>query len=190
MTKKEHLIDVQPIRSKEQIEKMKWALERHCSKRDYILFLVGINTGLRVSDLLQLKVEQIIKQKRKRRKEFKIKEGKTKKERMINITSIFDEVYEYAKELESEWLFPSRKGDKPISKIQAYRQLQKAAEWAEVDSIGTHTMRKTFGYWLYKQTKDVAMLQEILNHSTPQITLTYIGINKEEKDNVLDSFTI
>lgn len=40
------------------------------------------------------------------------------------------------------------------------------------------------------RTKDVAMLQEILNHSTPQITLKYIGINKEEKDNVLDNLHI
>ncbi|MDX5813391.1 tyrosine-type recombinase/integrase [Bacillus cereus group sp. BfR-BA-02730] len=188
MTKKEHLIDVQPIRDVEQIKNMKWALDYHCSKRDYILFLIGINTGLRVSDLLQLKTEQIIKLKRKRRKEFIVREGKTKKERIVNITSIFDEIHSYAEGLESEWLFPSRKGDKPISKIQAYRQLQKAGEWAEVESIGTHTMRKTFGYWFYKQTKDIAMLQDILNHSTPQITLTYIGINKEEKDNVLDTF--
>lgn len=191
MKKKEHLIDVQPIRSKEQIEDMKWSLKRHCGERDYILFLIGINTGLRVSDILKLKKDDIIKLKKKReRKEFKVKEGKTKKERMVNITSIFDEVYAYAQTLESEWLFPSRKGDKPISKIQAYRQLQKAGNFAEVEAIGTHTMRKTYGYWLYKETKDVAMLQDILNHSTPQITLTYIGINKEEKDNVLDTFRL
>ncbi|MRD40128.1 tyrosine-type recombinase/integrase, partial [Bacillus thuringiensis] len=98
----------------------------------------------------------------------------TKKERIVNITSIFDEVYLYAAGLESKWLFPSRKGDKPISKIQVYRQLQKAGDFAGVESIGTHTMRKTFGYWFYKQTKDVAMLQEILNHSAPKITLKYI----------------
>ena len=66
--------------------------------------------------------------------------------------------------------------------------MQKAGDFAGVESIGTHTMRKTFGYWFYKQTKDVAMLQDILNHSTPQITLKYIGINKEEKDHVLDTF--
>ena len=54
MEKKEHLIDVQPIRSLEQLEDMKWALKRHCSERDYILFLMGINTGLRVSDLFSL----------------------------------------------------------------------------------------------------------------------------------------
>ncbi|MFD5264536.1 tyrosine-type recombinase/integrase, partial [Bacillus wiedmannii] len=109
---------------------------------------------------------------------------------MINLTSIFDEVYSYSQTLESTWLFPSRKGNQPISKIQAYRQLQKAGDFAGIESIGTHTMRKTFGYWFYKQTKDVAMLQDILNHSTPQITLKYIGINKEEKDSILDTFYI
>lgn len=151
MSKKTHLIDVQPIRNKEQIEDMKWALKRHCSQRDYILFLIGIHTGLRVSDLLQLETQTIIKLKRNKRKEFKIKEGKTKKERMINLTSIFDEIYLYAQILENTWLFPSRKGNQPISKIQAYRQLQKAGDFAGVESIGTHTMRKTFGYWFYKQ---------------------------------------
>ncbi len=114
------LLDVQPIRSKEQIEDMKWALKRHCSERDYILFLVGIHTGLRVSDLLQLETQTIINLKRKKRKEFKIKEGKTKKERMINLTSIFNEVYSYGQTLESTWLFTSLKGEQPISKIQAY----------------------------------------------------------------------
>ncbi|MBL3198815.1 integrase, partial [Klebsiella pneumoniae] len=164
-------MDVQPIRSKEQIEDMKWALKRHCSERDYILFLIGIHTGLRVSDLLKFKTQTIVKLKRKKRKEFKIKEGKTKKERIINLTSIFDEIYLYTQTLESTWLFHSRKGKKPISKIQAYRQLQKAGDFANIESIGTHTMRKTFGYWFYKQTKDIEMLQEILNDSTPQITL-------------------
>ncbi|OFD47099.1 hypothetical protein BWGOE2_08650 [Bacillus mycoides] len=169
---------------------MKWALKRYYSERDYILFLIGIHTGLRVSDLLQIETQTIVKLKRKKRKEFKIKEGKTEKERMINLTSIFDEVYSYAQALESTWLFPSRKGDQSISKIQAYRQLQKAGDFADVESIGTHTMRKTFRYWFYKQTKDVAILQEILNHNTPQITLGYIGINKEKKDNILDTFLI
>ncbi len=63
MNKKSHLIDVQPIRSKEQIEDMKWSLKRHCSKRDYILFLIGINTGLRISDLLQIETQTILKLK-------------------------------------------------------------------------------------------------------------------------------
>lgn len=179
--------DVQPIRDKQQIEDMKWSLKRHCGERDYILFLVGINTGLRVGDLLNLKVKDL-----KRKKKLIIQEGKTKKARTINISNIYDEVQTYLASLEgTEWLFPSRKGDKAITTTQAYRQLNKAAEMADItDGIGTHTMRKTFGYWFYKQTKDVAKLQRILNHSHPEITLRYIGITDEEIEDSLNDFVL
>ncbi|MEK0224735.1 tyrosine-type recombinase/integrase [Bacillus proteolyticus] len=177
--------DVQPIRSKEQIADMKWALKRHCSERDYILFLVGLNTGLRVGDLLKLKVSDV-----RKKKKFLIREGKTKKARQLNLSNIYDEIQEYIRTVDSEWLFPSRKGDKAITTTQAYRQLQKAADMAGLDSVGTHTMRKSFGYWFYKQTKDVAKLQNILNHSHPQITLTYIGITAEEIEEDLDNFVL
>ncbi|HDR7607674.1 tyrosine-type recombinase/integrase [Bacillus mycoides] len=176
--------DVQPIRSKEQIADMKWALKRHCSERDYILFLLGLNTGLRVGDLLKLKVSDV------RKKKVVIREGKTKKARQLNLSNIYDEIQEYIRTVDSEWLYPSRKGDKAITTTQAYRQLQKAADMAGLDSVGTHTMRKSFGYWFYKQTKDVAKLQNILNHSHPQITLTYIGITAEEIEEDLDNFVL
>jgi integrase len=177
--------DVQPIRSKEQIEDMKWALRRFCSERDYILFLLGINTGLRVGDMLKLKVKDV-----KRKKRVVVKEGKTKKARELQLANIYDELNAYIDTLDSEWLFPSRKGDRPITPTQSYRQLNKAAEFAGVESIGNHTLRKTFGYWFYKQTKDVAKLQTILNHSTPAITLRYIGITSEEIKNDLETFVL
>ncbi|PHB58149.1 tyrosine-type recombinase/integrase [Bacillus wiedmannii] len=178
--------DVQPIRSKEQIEDMKWALKRHCSERDYIMFLIGINTGLRVGDLLKLKTSDV-----KKKKKIIIQEGKTKKPRTIKLDNIYNEIQAYANTVTSEWLFPSRKGDKPITTTQAYRQLNKAAEMADItEGIGTHTMRKTFGYWFYKQYKDVAKLQAILNHSHPQITLTYIGITEEEIEDSLNQFVL
>ncbi|MBU9714430.1 tyrosine-type recombinase/integrase [Evansella tamaricis] len=185
-----HIKDVQPIRDKQQLEDMKWALKRHCSERDYILFILGCETGLRVGDLLKLKRNQILNLKTKREKILRAKEGKTKKIRDIYIGKCFNEVFEYAYTLESQWLFPSRKGDKAISPTQAYRQLNKAADFAGVDNVGNHTLRKTFGYWFYKATKDIAMLQEILNHSTPDITLRYIGITKEETNNTLKTFSV
>nr|WP_307471570.1 tyrosine-type recombinase/integrase [Cytobacillus purgationiresistens] len=75
---------------------------------------------------------------------------------------------------DTEWLFPSRKGNLPISRIQAYRQLNKAADMIDIsEGIGTHTMRKTFGYWHYKQFKNIAELQTILNHNHPVVTLHY-----------------
>lgn len=179
------LKDVKPIRSKDKIENMKWALRRHCSKRDYILFLVGVNTGLRVGDLVKLKVKDV-----RRKQRVMVKEGKTGKPRELKLGNIYDELNAYIDTLESEWLFPSRKGDGAITPTQSYRQLNKAADFAEVESVGNHTLRKTFGFWFYKQTMDVAKLQKILNHSHPSITLTYIGITDQEIEEDLESFVL
>lgn len=191
LNKKEEIKDVQPIRSLAQVEDMKWSLKKYCSERDYILFLLGINSGLRVGDMLKLKKTQL-----KGKKKFVIMEGKTAKKRDIHLSAnVYTELNNYIETLEgTEWLFPSQKtnnGDKPISRIQAYRQLNKAAERVDIiDGIGTHTMRKTFGYWYYKQHKDIAKLLTIFNHSSQEITLRYIGITDEEIENSLVNFSL
>jgi integrase len=186
MTTKNQIKDVQPLRDKQHIEDMKWSLKKWCGERDYILFLIGINTGLRVGDLLKLKVSDV-----RRKKKVILFEGKTKKKREINLINIYDEVQSYINQIDSVWVFPSRKGDKPITTTQAYRQLNKASSMVDIeDGIGTHTMRKTFGYWFYKQSKDVAKLQMILNHSHPEITLRYIGITEEEIEDELNNFKL
>lgn len=185
LKKKDEIKDVQPIRDLQKLEDMKWALKRFCGERDYIMFCMGINTGLRVGDLLSIRVKDV-----KNKKEFIIKEGKTDKPRKIIINGLYQELNAYIKTLpkDCEWLFPSRRGDKPITTVQAWRTLQKASEMADVEHIGTHTMRKTFGYWFYKSKKDVAKLQMVLNHSHPEITLRYIGITDEEIENDLLDF--
>jgi len=183
--KKIHIIDVQPIRDLQQLEDMKWALKRFCGERDYILFLLGINTGLRVGDMLGLTVKEL-----KNKKVVTIKEGKTDKPRKLYLENIYDELNSYIKTVNSPWLFPSRKGDKPLTNVQAWRQFNKAAEMAEIPSVGTHTMRKTFGYWYYKKTLDIVSLQKIFNHFSPAITLKYIGITDEEIENSLKDFLL
>jgi len=187
VSKKNEIKDVQPIRSAEKIADMKWSLKKWCGERDYILFLLGINSGIRVSDLLKFKIHEI-----KGKKKVTIREGKTKKPRDIYLMNIYEELNNYIDTLEgTEWFFPSRKGDKAISRIQAYRQLNKAADMVDIkDGIGTHTMRKTFGYWHYKQFKDIAELQMILNHSHPRITLNYIGITDEQIENNMKNFIL
>lgn len=180
--------DVQPITDKQQLEDMEHALIEFCGERDRILFLMGVFTGLRCGDMLNLKTKQIITLKNKREKSLKVKEGKTQKTRIIYLDTMWNDLYKYASTVDSEWLFPSRKGDKPISVTQAYRQLNKAAFFADIEHVGTHTMRKTFGYWFYKQEKDIAKLQGILNHSTPQVTMRYIGITEEETRESLKHF--
>jgi len=90
---------------------------------------------------------------------------------------------------DEEYLFKSRKGEnKPISRVQAYRILNSAAEHVGLQEVGTRTLRKTFGYWHYKQNKDVALLQQIFNHSSPSVTLRYIGINEDIKDRSIENF--
>lgn len=186
VNKKKEIKDVQPIRSLEKIEDMKWSLKQWCGERDYILFLIGINTGLRVSDLLALTVMAV-----KGKKKITVREGKTRKTRDIYLANIYEELNAYIQTLDSAWLFPSRKGNQPISRVQAYRQLNKAADMVDMpDGIGTHTMRKTFGYWHYKQFKNIAELQNILNHAHPRITLDYIGITDEQIENNLKQFVL
>lgn len=177
---------VQPIRDPEKIAAMKrYLLQR--SKRNYILFIIGINTGLRISDILQLKKEDLLQT------HLKLREKKTRKEKRIRIPpAIRKELIEYAKTLQDgEYVFRSRQGgNRPIDRSTAYRILREAAEYVSLDEVGTHTLRKTFGYHFYQQTKDVAMLQELFNHSSPHITLKYIGVNQDAMDKAMMKYKI
>nr|WP_231690017.1 tyrosine-type recombinase/integrase [Cytobacillus solani] len=56
--------------------------------------------------------------------------------------------------------------------------------------MGTHTLRKTFGYHFYQKYKDVAVLQQIFNHSSPAVTMRYIGINQDIMDEAVDGFSL
>src|SRR5699024_2504504 len=108
---------------------------------------------------------------------FVIREGKTRKRREINLSMIQKEISDYIQgKADHCYLFESQKGNRPITTTQAYRILQSAGTYIGRKDIGTHTMRKTFGYHRYKQYRDVAMLQEIFHHSEPGITRRYIGI--------------
>ena len=91
---------------------------------------------------------------------------------------------------EEGYLFPSRKGDSHISTTQAYRILVQAAELIGRTDIGSHSMRKTFGYHYYKRTHDVVTLMNIFNHSDQSITKRYIGITEEEVADSLRDFRL
>lgn len=177
---------VQPIRDKKKLEQLKEILKRQ-SYRDWFLFTMGINTGLRISDLLPLKVSDV-----KGKLHLVIKEQKTEKEKRQKINSAAQAaIEEYVKGMgEEDYLFPSQKTGSPITRVQAYRILNEAAEKVGLDEIGTHTLRKTFGYHFYQKTKDVALLQELFNHSAPSITLKYIGINQDMMDKAMDEFSL
>lgn len=178
---------VEPIRNKETVDAVKRVL-RENGTRDLLLFLMGINTGLRVSDLLNLKIQDV------RGKDFvQIREKKTNKTKRFPLPrgmKIF--IGEYIRNHPPYWyLFRSRKNcNRPISRVQAYRIITNACNLIGLEHVGTHTLRKTFGYHFYKQTKDIAMLQKILNHSSQDITLRYIGVTQEVIEDSLKLFTL
>jgi integrase len=177
---------VQPIRDKRDIEAMKAYLRRK-SYRDYILFRLGCNTALRVSDLLNLTVgrargmDYITGHAEKNGKAF----------RLLLPASVKQEIAEYTEGMPDDApMFPSRTGGKAITSTQAWRVLNSAAQALGIPDIGTHSLRKTFGYHFYKKTKDVALLQHVLGHSSPSTTMLYIGITDDEVEKALEGFCL
>lgn len=169
---------VEPIREPKKIMAMKKILKAD-STRNYVLFVMGINTGLRISDLLPLTVNDVME------KDFiTIREKKTGKEKKFQLNdSVKQALKEYSPT--GTYLFPSRKGGKPITRIQAYDIINKAAKLVGIkDKIGTHTLRKTFGYHARKSGVSIEILQKIFNHSSPGITQRYIGITQDEMNEV------
>lgn len=185
--KKEHKIKVEPIRDRDILNKFIEELDTGKNgKRNQLIFKLGISTGLRISDIVKIQVADI-----KGKTEFELVEQKTGKKRKVYLHHVLTDLMEYLTTLEvdSIWLFPnSWDNTKHISTNQYYKVLQKIASELNLDYIGTHSMRKTFGYRYYKKYKDVATLMTIFNHSSPQITLRYIGIVEEDIKNTLKDF--
>lgn len=173
---------VQPIRDKEKVREVRAFLAEK-SPRNELMFCFGIYTGLRISDILRLKVKDVRGKRYIVIREQKIqntrKNNKTK--RIPIIPELQRLIRDYIEDKrDEEYLFRSRQGrNKPITRVQAYNILREAAHACGLEEIGTHTLRKTFGYHMYLQEKDVALLQDIFNHSSQYITLKYIGVNQD-----------
>jgi integrase len=177
---------VEPIRDINQIQRMKKHLYDQ-SDRNGFLFTFGINSGLKITDILPLKVKDV-----KYSSHLDVNE-KTGGIRRIRMTpSLKLEVDEYTKgKDDDQFLFPSREGEKPICRVTAWNILKKAAfEVGIEESIGTSTLRKTFGYHYYMETKDVAMLQQIFGHSSVAVTMKFIDIVVDISEQTLEDFSI
>ena len=178
---------VQPIRDIDTIHAIQDEL-KEINFRNYLIFEIGIYIGIRISDILNIKVKDI------KNKEFlKLREIKTGKEKLMPIPGhLRKEVSQYIDEKQlkdNEYLFKSRENNaKPITRNQAYYILKKIAKKYKLENIGTHTLRKTFGYHFYKKTNDVALLMTIFNHSDSSITLRYIGIEQDNVNKSLKNF--
>lgn len=171
---------VELIRDPKDVEAMKVYLKEK-NLRDYAMFIVGINVALRISDLLLLTWTDVLNDKGGGFKLIKLKEGKTKKTRWIKLNrSAQEAILEYLHTLEDfsmdDFIFKSREGgNKPISSQQAFNVLKGASQAVKVeDNVGTHTLRKTWGYHAWKNGHSLALIMEKLNHSNLSITRRYL----------------
>jgi integrase len=225
----------EPIRSEEDLRKVYQYFEDGRSSKDevlnlrnYAIFMLGITTGLRISDLLKIKFRDILDIK-KLNQYWKIVstnvneyydifqdrlltcEQKTGK---MNQSILCDRVkrilYKYVNALESrgvkyefsDYLWVSSPygtvlaiKDKPLNNANYYDVITKISKEVNFENkyhLSTHSMRKTFGYWMFKnspnQMETLAILQEMFNHSNQRVTLRYIGITEDTKKDTFENF--
>ena len=184
---------VEPIRNLEDLNKI-LAYFKESNFMYYTIFIMGIHTGLRVSDILGLNIPDV-----EGKDTVTVREKKTGKLKKFPLKEIVKSTLnEYLETFRSERyslikgcepLFVGKK-HKRVERSVVYKKINEACKKCRIDiNVGTHTMRKTFGYHHYKQFRDVALLQTIFNHSAPSITLRYIGITQEEINKSYDEFS-
>ena len=180
-----------PIKNKKALEQFKdYYVSIKPNPRNYTMIVMGLNTAFRIGDLLQLQWNDVYDDKRREfRKHICITEQKTGKERIVavnqNEQTALTQYYKMCgPSAQTDYLFRSRKQKgAPLSRYQAYRIIKEAARNTGFEGhIGCHSLRKTFGYHAWKQGTQPAMLMELYNHSSYQVTQRYLGIEQDERD--------
>lgn len=196
--------EVYPITSEEEIKAMIDVFDKHIEEatnanrlwvamRNKLLFIVGINISLRSSDLCDIKWNFFLNDDMTFRKSYKIQPKKTKKTgKFVTLyfndaikKAITDYIEKYPIQDMNDYVFKSREGDSHITSIHLGKVIKDTANEAGIErNICSHSLRKTFGYWVYHNAEDksnaLIILQAIFNHSSPAITSKYIGLTDDE----------
>ena len=191
----------QPIRDIVELKKIKkYYREVKPNKRNSLLVVCGLNTALRISDILKLRWKDVYNENLLSFKShIDVKEQKTGKKTTVFINKNLKEAFAsflkdiIAKkgklcEVMEQFIFLGQKStDKPISRIQAFRIISEAAKKCLLShKVSCHSLRKTFGYHAWKKGVSPALLTSIYNHSSYKITTRYLGIEQDDRDEVFE----
>lgn len=188
--KKGSSIKVEPIRQKAAIDRIKAALLHNGKYRDHCLFTLGINTAYRANELLSITIGQVADIKPG--DILELKQSKNKKHRSVTLNkTTVDAMQLYFKrdhQLRSKTannknapLFYSQRGN--VLSVPTLSNMVKnwcAGAGCKGNNYGSHTMRKTWGYWQYKRGVPLPLLMEAYGHATQQQTLAYLCIQAED----------
>ncbi len=187
----------QPIKNEAVLSNFRnYYYETKNNPRNYLLVVMGINTALRISDLLNIQWKDVINHSNNTFKNYiELNEKKTKKHKRIllntSIISALNRLIESKNTSleninEDEYIFcHSNNPHVKITRMQAYRIIKQAANACKIEEIiSCHSLRKTFGYHARKKGIDVTVLVDIYNHSSYEVTKRYLGIDQDDIDEV------
>ena len=177
--------------------------KKQIAHRNKMMFLIGINLGIRASDLCSLRYSFFINNDGSFKDSYSLQPKKTRKQKKFvklyfNQTvkkAITDYIQEYPIKDMEEYLFKSRKGKGSIGERTLWDIMNKAAIEAGIkQNIGSHSLRKTFGRFVWHNAEDknksLIILQTIFNHSSPAVTSRYIGLTDDEVCDVFNSLDL
>ena len=191
----------QPVRDIVELKKIKkYYREVKPNKRNSLLVVCGLNTALRISDILKLRWKDVYNENLLSFKShIDVKEQKTGKKTTVFINNNLKEALaSFLKDIIAkkgklcdvmeQFIFLGQKStDKPISRIQAFRIISEAAKKCLLShKVSCHSLRKTFGYHAWKKGVSPALLTSIYNHSSYKITTRYLGIEQDDRDEVFE----
>lgn len=187
---------VEPIRDRKKIAQIKNLFRGEKRFRDLLLFSIGINSALRVSDLLQMQIGSFVDEDGTIRERFWIKEEKRNKRNEVIINkSISDAVAEYRTAYPTvendpeNYLFFSTKTknySKPITREQAWHIVTNICKAVGLKgNYGTHSLRKTWGYHARMSGVELSLIMHRLNHNDLSYTKRYLGITDDELEAVV-----
>ncbi|MEJ7541636.1 tyrosine-type recombinase/integrase [Staphylococcus intermedius] len=176
---------VDPIRETKDIHRMYDFLQSH-SMRDYLFFKFAIHTGVKLVELLNLSVDQMMNDDG-----TVIEKWMMSQNQEIGVR-IPDELREELKAyieaealVQTDLVFRSKRTQKGLSRQQAYRIINTAAQQLGIEHIGLTTLRKTFAYHAYQSGITISMIQKYLGHQTSHETMKFIGVSKEKMDTTI-----
>lgn len=201
--------EVFSFKTKEEIQAMIDVFDKHISnapdldklriaRRNKLLFILGINLSLRASDLRTVKYSFFFHKTNDGKLEFNeyyslIPQKQKKTRKYIKLffndvvkNAIMNYIEYYPIDDIDSMVFVSRKGDDEAIKEQTIWRIlnDRAIEAGIKQNIGSHSLRKTFGYWTWHEAEDknkaLVILQQLFAHSSTQVTMRYIGILDEE----------
>jgi integrase len=182
---------VEPIRDTKKIAQIKNLLRGQGRHRDLLLFIIGINTALRISDILELRIGQFVDDDGEFVNSFQVDEKKTKKHRKINVNDAiraalkeFIAAYPTITDNPNHYLFFNTKSgefNEPVKRGIVWRMIAQICKDVGLrGNYGTHSLRKTWGYQARMNGVDLILIMKTLNHSDLDETKRYLGITDDE----------